>query len=213
MKQPQPKDVDTAGRELRAFADANMIQMGADTTAEMAKEGREALVELEGRHYCVSLTCMNTDDALGISVYNVFISLMPMRALPTLPTDAVCQRICRAIYDVKWQEPRIGNPFARWFMRVRKTGGQMMTIRFQGGLLDGHEEEVLESEWRAVQKVGFTGPDRQTVRADAVYRLVGQTFVYDPALKIEPGETARVVLLPQKFWPDAPSSDHPNANN
>ena len=76
----------------------------------------------------------------------------------------------------------------------------MHIIHFEGGLLDGHMEEVSAAEWQHITKLGFTGQDRKTVRADAIYRRVGSTFVYDPALQIEPGETARVVLLPQKFW-------------
>lgn len=75
-----------------------------------------------------------------------------------------------------------------------------MTIEFQGGLLDGHTEEVSANDWRDVDKLGFTGPDRQTVLPDAVYGRIGDTFIYDPAIQIAPGESARVVLLPEKFW-------------
>lgn len=75
-----------------------------------------------------------------------------------------------------------------------------MTIEFQGGLLDGHTEEVPQSDWAHVDKVGFTGPDRKTVLADAVYGRIGDTFVFDPTIQIAPGESARVVLLPKKFW-------------
>ena len=62
----KPQDLATAGRELRAFADANIITK-SNTAEEMKKHGRSAWVELNGRHYTVTLTRMHLDEEAGIS--------------------------------------------------------------------------------------------------------------------------------------------------
>lgn len=89
-------------------------------------------------------------------------------------------------------------------------------------MICGHEEEVLDAQWASVMKVGIfeqatipepggkrkviAGYVRDTVHTisdDRGRALAHVTFVCDPLMEWKPGETARFIALPPKFWKTA----------
>lgn len=87
-----------------------------------------------------------------------------------------------------------------------------MKIIFQGGLLDGHSEDVPdEQNWDRVGKVGVAGPSGRIVEEYLRYRIVlgwaasgkvaSVTFAKGTTgLTIDPQETVRVIKLNASQW-------------
>jgi len=118
-------DMHTAGPQLRAEADREMIS----STGNVANDIRgiinarpTTVVERRGQLFALTLTRLQLDAEHGISVYVLFISHEHATAQENL-TDAACDEMCRAIYDVKWNEGPLRVPGMRWFIRARKEPG------------------------------------------------------------------------------------------
>lgn len=88
-----------------------------------------------------------------------------------------------------------------------------MNIRFRNGILDDHTEEVPSNQgWDKIEKLGITDKDgarvidtyrlAQVHPTDPLQRVTGPVHEFHqvPDLVINPGETARIIKLPQKFW-------------
>jgi len=80
------------------------------------------------------------------------------------------------------------------------------SITFHGGIFDGHKEEMpldqaYENGWPLVAKIGLANSKGVIV---CTYRQThigpsSTTFDFDPDLKIEPGDRARIVKLTANF--------------
>lgn len=78
-----------------------------------------------------------------------------------------------------------------------------MTVKFTGGIMDGHSEDVPgDAGWAEVNVLAISNQDMKVVE---IYERLGETgsthyFTVVDKRYLNPGESIRIVRLPAKFY-------------